>query len=126
MVSGLKLKDASAKGIAVESRFESGSPVATVLVHSGTLRVGDIIICGRYYSKVLALISKDGQRIKEAGPSATVKVLGLNGVPQVGLELSAVEDEKVARELVGQRARDARVPAPRPTPGAQHEKRDVD
>jgi Ca-activated chloride channel family protein len=92
-----------AKGIVIESRFESGSPVATVLVHSGTLRVGNIIICGRYYGKVLGLISKDGQCIKEVGQSTAVGVRGLNGVPEAGVEFIAVEDEKMANGKVEKR-----------------------
>ena len=85
-----------------------GGPIATVLVRKGTLRVGDIIICGQYYGKARALINEDGQRLKEAAPSVAVKVLGLNGVPEAGLEFSAVEDEKAARELAEQRALEAR------------------
>jgi translation initiation factor IF-2 len=98
-----------AKGNVIESGLEPGGPIATVLVRKGTLRVGDIIICGQFYGKARALISEDGQRLKEAGPSVAVKVLGLNGVPDAGLEFSAVEDEKAARELAEQRAMEARL-----------------
>ncbi len=97
-----------AKGNVVESGLEPGGPMATVLVRKGTLHVGDVIICGQYYGKARALINEEGQRLKEAGPSVAVKVLGLNGVPEAGLEFSAVEDEKAARELAGQRATEAR------------------
>src|SRR5208282_4010512 len=74
----------------------------------GTLRVGDIILCGEYYGRVRALINEEGKRLKEAGPSVAVRVLGLNGVPDAGLEFSVVEDEKAARDLAEQRAADAK------------------
>jgi translation initiation factor IF-2 len=93
-----------AKGNVIESGVEPGGPTATVLVRKGTLRLGDVVLCGEFYGKVRALINEEGQRLKEAGPSVAVKVLGLNGVPDAGLEFSAVEDEKDARELAEQRA----------------------
>jgi translation initiation factor IF-2 len=83
-----------AKGNVIESGVEPGGPTATVLVRKGTLRVGDIILCGEFYGRVRALINEEGKRLKEAGPSVAVKVLGLNGVPDAGLEFSVVEDEK--------------------------------
>jgi translation initiation factor IF-2 len=92
----------------IESGLEPGGPTATVLVRKGTLHVGDIIICGQYYGRVRALINEEGKRLKEAGPSVAVKVLGLNGVPEAGLEFSVVEDEKAARELAEQRAMEAK------------------
>ncbi len=92
-----------AKGNVIESGVEPGGPTATVLVRKGTLRVGDIILCGEFYGRVRALISEEGSRLKEAGPSVAVRVLGLNGVPDAGLEFSVVEDEKAARELAEQR-----------------------
>jgi translation initiation factor IF-2 len=97
-----------AKGNVIESGLEPGGPTATVLVRKGTLRVGDIIICGQFYGRVRALINEEGKRLKEAGPSVAVKVLGLNGVPEAGLEFSVVEDEKSARELGEQRALEAK------------------
>lgn len=97
-----------AKGNVIESGLEPGGPTATVLVRKGTLRVGEIIICGRYYGRVRALISEEGKRLKVAGPSVAVKVLGLNGVPEAGLEFSVVEDEKAARDLAEQRAQEAK------------------
>jgi translation initiation factor IF-2 len=97
-----------AKGNVIESGLEPGGPTATVLVRKGTLRVGDIIICGQFYGRVRALINEEGKRLKEAGPSVAVKVLGLNGVPEAGLEFSVVEDEKAARELAEQRALEAK------------------
>ena len=97
-----------AKGNVIESGLEPGGPTATVLVRKGTLRVSDVIICGQYYGRVRALISEEGKRLKEAAPSVAVKVLGLNGVPEAGLEFSVVEDEKAARDLAEQRAQEAR------------------
>jgi len=97
-----------AKGNVIESGLEPGGPTATVLVRKGTLHVSDIIICGHYYGRVRALISEEGKRLKEAGPSVAVKVLGLNGVPEAGLEFSVVEDEKAARELAEERAQEAK------------------
>jgi translation initiation factor IF-2 len=97
-----------AKGNVIESGLEPGGPTATVLVRKGTLRLSEIIICGQYYGRVRALINEEGKRLKEAAPSVAVKVLGLNGVPEAGLEFSVVEDEKAARELAEQRAMEAR------------------
>jgi translation initiation factor IF-2 len=97
-----------AKGNVIESGLEPGGPTATVLVRKGTLHVGDIIICSHYYGRVRALISEEGKRLKEAGPSVAVRVLGLNGVPEAGLEFSVVEDEKAARALAEERALDAK------------------
>ena len=92
-----------AKGNVIESGVEPGGPVATVLVRKGTLRVGDVIICGQFYGKARALINEEGQRLKEAGPSVAVRILGFNGVPEAGLEFSVVEDERTAREIAGER-----------------------
>ena len=97
-----------AKGNVIESGLEPGGPTATVLVRKGTLRVSDVIICGQYYGRVRALINEEGKRQKEAAPSVAVKVLGLNGVPEAGLEFSVVEDEKAARDLAEQRAMEAK------------------
>jgi translation initiation factor IF-2 len=97
-----------AKGNVIESGLEPGGPTATVLVRKGTLRVSDVIICGQYYGRVRALISEEGKRLKEAAPSVAVKVLGLNGVPEAGLEFSVVEDERAARDLAEQRGMEAK------------------
>jgi translation initiation factor IF-2 len=97
-----------AKGNVIESGLEPGGPTATVLVRKGTLRVGEVMICGPYYGRVRALINEEGNRLKEAAPSVAVKVLGLNGVPEAGLEFSVLEDEKAARDLAEQRTMEAR------------------
>jgi translation initiation factor IF-2 len=98
----------NAKGNVIESGLAPGGPTATVLVRKGTLHVGDVVICGQFWGKVRALINEEGKRLQEAGPSVAVKLLGLNGVPEAGIEFSAVEDEKNARILGEQRALEAR------------------
>jgi translation initiation factor IF-2 len=99
----------NAKGNVIESGLEPGGPTATVLVRKGTLHVGDIMICGQYYGRVRALINEESKRLKDAAPSVAVKVLGMNGVPEAGLEFSVVEDEKAARGLAEQRAQEAKI-----------------
>ena len=94
----------NAKGNVIESGVSPGGPTATVLVRKGTLHLGDVVICGEFYGKVRALINEEGQRLKEAGPSVAVSVLGLNGVPEAGWEFSSVDDEKAARVLAEERA----------------------
>ncbi len=96
--------DRLAKGNVIESGIEPGGPMATVLVRKGTLRVGDVIICGEFYGKARALINEEGKRLKEASPSVAVKILGLNGVPDAGLEVSVCENERTARDLASERA----------------------
>jgi translation initiation factor IF-2 len=96
--------DRLAKGNVIESGVAAGGSTATVLVRKGTLKLGNVILCGEYYGKVRALINEEGQRLKEAGPSVAVSVLGLNGVPDAGLEFSAVADEKAARAMAEERA----------------------
>ena len=95
--------DRNAKGNVIESGVEPGGPTATVLVRKGTLRVGEIILCGEFYGRVRALINEEGQRLKEAGPSVAVRVLGLNGVPDAGSEFIVVENEKAARDKAEER-----------------------
>ncbi len=97
-----------AKGNVIESGLEPGGPTATVLVRKGTLRLTDVIICGHFYGRVRALINEESKRLKEAGPSVAVKVLGLNGVPEAGLEFSVVADERAARDLAEQREEEAK------------------
>jgi translation initiation factor IF-2 len=94
----------NAKGNVIESGIEPGGPIATVLVRKGTLRLGDIIICGEHYGKARALINEEGKRLKEATPSVAVKILGLNGVPDAGQEFTVVDDERAARDLAEERS----------------------
>jgi len=98
----------NAKGNVIESGVSPGGPTATVLVRKGTLHLGDVVICGEFYGKVRALINEEGQRLKEAGPSVAVSVLGLNGVPEAGWEFSSVDDEKAARALAEERAMESK------------------
>lgn len=91
-------------GNVIESGLEPGGPTATVLVRKGTLKVGDVVLCGHYFGRVRALISEEGKRMKSAAPSHAVKILGLNGVPEAGLEFVIVDNEKAARELGEKRA----------------------
>jgi translation initiation factor IF-2 len=93
----------AAVGNVIESGLQPGGPTATVLVRKGTLKVGDIIICGRFYGRTRALIDEEDNRLKSAGPAHAVKVLGLNGVPSAGDEFSVVKNEKEARTLVEER-----------------------
>ncbi len=95
--------DRKAKGNVIESGMQPGGPTATVLVRKGTLKVGDVILCGENYGKVRALINEDEKRMQAAGPSHAVKVLGLNGVPDAGAEFVVLENEKQAREEAGKR-----------------------
>ncbi|MBU6409277.1 MAG: translation initiation factor IF-2 [Verrucomicrobia bacterium] len=104
--------DRRANGNVIESGVEPGGPTATVLVRKGTLRLGDTILCGEYYGRVRALINEEGKRLKEAGPSVAVRVLGLNGVPEAGLEFSVLEDEKTARDVAEQRLLESRAEGP--------------
>jgi len=96
--------DRLAKGNVIESGLEPGGPTATVLVRKGTLSVGDVVLCDAWYGKVRALINEDGQRMKQAGPSCAVRMLGLNGVPEAGVEFAVVENEKNARTIAEERA----------------------
>jgi len=92
--------DAPATGTVLESRVDRGrGPVATVLVQNGTLRTGDVFICGSVYGKVRALFDDRGRGVKAAGPASPVEVLGLQGVPQAGDQFQ-VADEARARHLV--------------------------
>jgi translation initiation factor IF-2 len=100
-----------ATGNVIESGLEPGGPTATVLVRKGTLRLGDVMICREHFGRVRALISEEGKRLKEAGPSHAVKVLGLNGVPEAGLQFVVVENEKAARERAEQRAAELKADA---------------
>ena len=98
-----------AEGAVIEAKLDTGrGPVATVLVQRGTLRVGDIFVVGEQWGKVRALVNDQGERVKEAGPSAPVEVLGLNGTPEAGDTLIVVEDEAKAREVADYRQRKAK------------------
>ncbi|WP_421905678.1 translation initiation factor IF-2 [Mameliella sp.] len=95
----------AAEGAVIEAQLDVGrGPVATVLVQRGTLRQGDVFVVGEQYGKVRALINDKGDRVKEAGPSVPVEVLGLNGTPEAGDVLNVTETEAQAREIAEYRA----------------------
>ena len=97
--------DRAAVGAVIEAQLDVGrGPVATVLVQNGTLRQGDIFVVGEQYGKVRALIDDQGNRVKEAGPSVPVEVLGLNGTPEAGDVLNVTDTEAQAREIADYRA----------------------
>lgn len=101
--------DRAAQGAVIEAQLDVGrGPVATVLVQKGTLRQGDIFVVGEQYGKVRALINDKGERVKEAGPSVPVEVLGLNGTPEAGDVLNVTETEAQAREIAEYRAQAAK------------------
>nr|MBF0685576.1 translation initiation factor IF-2 [Pseudomonas sp.] len=91
---------APGRGVVVESRLDKGrGPVATVLVQDGTLRQGDMALVGSTYGRIRAMLDENGNAIKEAGPSIPVEILGLDGTPDAGDELTVLSDEKKAREV---------------------------
>jgi translation initiation factor IF-2 len=101
--------DRAAQGAVIEAQLDVGrGPVATVLVQNGTLRQGDIFVVGEQYGKVRALINDKGERVKEAGPSVPVEVLGLNGTPEAGDVLNVTETEAQAREIAAYREQAAK------------------
>ncbi len=93
-------KDGMAKGLVIESRLDKGrGPVASVLVQSGTLHRGDIVLAGAEFGRVRAMINETGKAVSEAGPSIPVEIQGLSGVPQAGDEIMVLPDERKAREI---------------------------
>ena len=96
--------DRLAKGTVIEAKLDKGrGPVATVLVQNGTLHTGDVIIAGTALGRVRVMLDDHGQQVEEAGPSVPVEITGLAEVPSAGDTFNAVEDERLARELVEQR-----------------------
>ena len=91
---------ALAKGLVIEARLDKGKgPVATVLVQSGTLRRGDVLLCGQVFGRVRAMLDETGRPVDEAGPSIPVEIQGLSDVPAAGDEAMALADERKAREI---------------------------
>ncbi|MBL8960716.1 MAG: translation initiation factor IF-2, partial [Gemmatimonadetes bacterium] len=98
--------DKAATGSVIEAQLDAGKgPVATILVQSGTLRVGDNFICGLFSGRVRALLDERGKPVKEAGPAIPVQVLGLTGVPMAGDQFLVVDDATQAREIAQRRER---------------------
>ena len=97
--------DAMAKGLVIEAQLDKGrGPVATVLVQSGTLKAGDVVLAGQTYGRVRAMLDENGKTIKTAGPSIPVEIQGLTEVPQAGDEFMVMTDERRAREIATYRA----------------------
>ena len=97
--------DAAAKGIVIEASLDKGrGPVATVLVQSGTLKIGDVVLAGQTSGRVRAMLDEDGKPTKSAGPSIPVEIQGLTEVPQAGDDFMVMADERRAREIATYRA----------------------
>jgi translation initiation factor IF-2 len=97
--------EAAAKGLVIEARLDKGrGPVATILVQSGTLNTGDVVLAGQTFGRVRAMLDENGQAIKSAGPSIPVEIQGLTEVPQAGDEFMVMGDERRAREIATYRA----------------------
>ena len=98
-------KDSMAKGLVIEARLDKGrGPVATILVQSGTLKRGDVVLAGSTYGRVRAMLDEDGKPTNEAGPSIPVEIQGLTEVPQAGDDFMVMADERRAREIATYRA----------------------
>ena len=97
--------EAAAKGLVIEARLDKGrGPVATILVQSGTLSTGDVVLAGQTFGRVRAMLDENGKTIKSAGPSIPVEIQGLTEVPQAGDEFMVLSDERRAREIATYRA----------------------
>ena len=97
--------DAMAKGLVIEAKLDKGrGPVATILVQSGTLHVGDVVLAGQTFGRVRAMLDENGKTIKSAGPSIPVEIQGLTEVPQAGDEFMVMAEERRAREIATYRA----------------------
>ena len=96
--------DRAAKGTVIEARLDKGrGPIATLLVHNGTLHAGDILVAGSSVGRVRAMTDENGKALTDAGPSVPVEIMGLDTVPVSGDAFNAVSDERLARQLVEQR-----------------------
>ncbi len=101
--------DKPASGLVIEARLDRNrGPMATVLIQEGTLRVGDMLVAGRTFGKVRAMLDDRGNSLETAGPSTPIEVLGLDGVPDAGDQVNAAEDDKVAKQVVDHRRQQER------------------
>jgi translation initiation factor IF-2 len=108
-----------AQAVVLEARLDKGrGPVATVLVQTGSLKRGDVIVVGTHSGRVRAMEDENGDRLEEAGPSTPVQVIGLSGVPDAGELLNAVENERAAKEIIEHRESQRRE-APSEAPAAR-------
>jgi translation initiation factor IF-2 len=98
-----------AAGLVIEARLDRNrGPMATILIQEGTLKVGDMVVAGRTFGKVRAILDDRGNSLDEAGPSTPIEVLGLDGVPEAGDQVNAAEDDKVAKQVVEHRRQQER------------------
>ncbi len=96
--------DVPAEGVVIEARLDRGrGPVASILIQSGTLKRGDILLAGEYYGRVRTMINENSVEVESAGPAIPVEVLGLSGIPKAGDEAAVVSDERKAREVANYR-----------------------
>src|SRR5690606_18058084 len=94
-----------ASGSVIEASLDKGRGyVATILVQNGELSLGDMIVCGQHYGKIKAMFNERGQRVKKAGPSTPVQILGLNGAPQAGEKFKVFADENEAKSIANHRS----------------------
>ena len=101
--------DKAASGLVIEARLDRNrGPMATILIQEGTLRVGDIVVAGRTFGKVRAMLDDQGTSLEEAGPSTPIEVLGLDGVPEAGDQVNVAEDDKIAKQVVEHRRQQER------------------
>src|SRR5690606_27006422 len=97
--------DRPGTGSVIEASLDKGRGyLATILVQNGTLNQGDMIVCGQFYGKVRAMFNERGQRVKKAGPSSPVQILGLNGAPQAGERFRVFADENEAKSVATHRS----------------------
>jgi translation initiation factor IF-2 len=100
----------NARGTIVEARLDRGrGPVATALIQSGTLKVGDTFICGSEFGRVRGMIDDHGSNVDEAGPSMPVEIQGFSGVPNAGDEIIVLSDEKIIKQIAGRRQQESRM-----------------
>ena len=98
-----------AAGLVIEARLDRNrGPMATILIQEGTMKVGDMVVAGRTFGKVRAMLDDRGNSLEEAGPSTPIEVLGLDGVPEAGDQVNAAEDDKVAKQVVEHRRQQER------------------
>ncbi|MCK4746366.1 MAG: translation initiation factor IF-2 [Bacteroidales bacterium] len=96
--------DKGARGVIIESTLDRGrGNIATILVESGTLKIGDVVLAGHYYGHVKAMFNERGRKVKQAGPSTPVLILGLNGAPQAGENFNVMDTDKEAKEIANKR-----------------------
>ncbi len=101
--------DKPAAGLVIEARLDRArGPIATVLIQEGILNIGDVVVAGRTFGKVRAMLDDRGQSLESAGPSTPIEILGLDGVPDAGDKVNAAEDDKVAKQVVEHRRQEHR------------------